>query len=297
MDLTEEKRVTVVATGAALGADIRGVDLMQPLTDAGFRAIEAAWHQHLVLRFRSQRLDDSGLLAFARRFGDLDQAPIHAMADADHDPYPEITVMSNIKVDGKPIGNLGHYEAEWHTDMSYNEKPPIGSLLYSLEVPPAGGDTGFSNMYLAFETLPAELKRAISGKSCRHDSSRNSVGDLRKGFKDVTDPREAPGAVHPIVRTHPATRRSALFLGRRRNAYINGLPLAESEDLLNRLWAHAGKPEFAWYQKWSVGDLIMWDNRCAMHRRDAFDPASRRLMHRTQIKGDKPFFDPATRAA
>jgi taurine dioxygenase len=270
---------------------------MQPLTDAGFRAIEAAWHQHLVLRFRSQRLDDSGLLAFARRFGDLDQAPIHAMADADHDPYPEITVMSNIKVDGKPIGNLGHYEAEWHTDMSYNEKPPIGSLLYSLEVPPAGGDTGFSNMYLAFETLPAELKRAISDKSCRHDSSRNSVGDLRKGFKDVTDPREAPGAVHPIVRTHPATRRSALFLGRRRNAYINGLPLAESEDLLNRLWAHAGKPEFAWYQKWSVGDLIMWDNRCVMHRRDAFDPASRRLMHRTQIKGDKPFFDPATRAA
>jgi len=297
MDLTEEKRVTVVATGAALGADIRGVDLMQPLTDAGFRAIEAAWHQHLVLRFRSQRLDDSGLLAFARRFGDLDQAPIHAMADADHDPYPEITVMSNIKVDGKPIGNLGHYEAEWHTDMSYNEKPPIGSLLYSLEVPPAGGDTGFSNMYLAFETLPAELKRAISDKSCRHDSSRNSVGDLRKGFKDVTDPREAPGAVHPLVRTHPATRRSALFLGRRRNAYINGLPLAESEDLLNRLWAHAGKPEFAWYQKWSVGDLIMWDNRCVMHRRDAFDPASRRLMHRTQIKGDKPFFDPATRAA
>jgi len=297
MDQTDGKRVTVDATGSALGADITGVDLMQPLTDTVFKTIEAAWHQHLVLRFRRQRLDDPGLLAFARRFGDLDQAPIHAMADADHDPYPEITVMSNIKVDGKPIGNLGHYEAEWHTYMSYNEKPPIGSLLYSLEVPPSGGDTGFSNMYLAFETLPAELKRASAGKSCRHDSSRNSVGDLRKGFKDVTDPREAPGAVHPIVRTHPVTRRSALFLGRRRNAYIVGLPLAESEDLLNRLWAHAGKPEFAWYQKWSVGDLIMWDNRCAMHRRDAFDPASRRLMHRTQIKGDKPFFDPATRAA
>ena len=113
----------------------------------------------------------------------------------------------------------------------------------------------------------------------------------------MTDPREAPGAVHPIVRTHPATRRNALFLGRRRNAYIVGLPLAESEDLLNRLWAHAGKPEFAWYQKWKVGDLIMWDNRCAMHRRDAFDPNSRRLMHRTQIQGDRPFFDRATLAA
>jgi len=297
MDIAGTRSITVIPTGTALGADITGVDLSRPLDGAAFKTIEAAWHQHLVLRFRGQHLDDPGLLAFARRFGELDHAPVHAVADAEHDPYPEITVMSNIKVDGKPIGNLGHYEAEWHTDMSYNEKTPIGSLLYSLEVPPAGGDTGFANMYSAYETLPAELKRAIAGKTCKHDSSRNSVGDLRKGFQDVTDPREAPGAVHPIVRTHPATRRNALFLGRRRNAFIVGLPLAESEDLLNRLWAHAGNPEFAWYQKWSVGDLIMWDNRCAMHRRDAFDPASRRLMHRTQIKGDKPFFDPATLTA
>jgi taurine dioxygenase len=164
-------------------------------------------------------------------------------------------------------------------------------------VPPEGGDTGFSNMYEAFEPLPPELKRAIIGRSCKHDSSRNSVGELRKGFKDVTDPREAPGAVHPLVRTHPATRRNALFLGRRRNAYIIGLPLNESEDLLNRLWTHAAQPKFAWYQKWKVGDLIMWDNRCAMHRRDAFDPHARRLMHRTQIKGDQPFFDASTVAA
>lgn len=297
MDLPDGKRVTVIPTGAALGADIAGVGLSRPLDEATFKAIEAAWHQHLVLRFRGQNLDDPGLLAFARRFGELDKAPVHAVADTDHDPYPEITVMSNIKVDGKPIGNLGHYEAEWHTDMSYHERTPIGSLLYSLEVPPEGGDTGFSNLYRAFETLPAELKRAIIGKSCKHDSSRTSVGDLRKGFKDVTDPREAPGAVHPIVRTHPATRCNALFLGRRRNAYIVGLPLDESEDLLNRLWAHASKAEFAWYQQWKVGDLILWDNRSAMHRRDAFDPNSRRLMHRTQIKGDKPFFDPTSLAA
>lgn len=297
MDVPEGKRIIVIPTGAALGADVTGMDLMKPLDVAAFKAIEAAWHQHLVLRFRGQQLDDPGLLAFARRFGDLDQAPVHAVGDTDVDPYPEITVMSNIKVNGKPIGNLGHYEAEWHTDMSYNEKTPIGSLLYSLEVPPEGGDTGFSNMYAAFETLPPELKRAMIGKSCKHDSSRTSVGDLRKGFKDATDPRDAPGTVHPIVRTHPATRRNALFLGRRRNAYIVGLPLAESEDLLNRLWAHASKPEFAWYQRWKVGDLVMWDNRCTMHRRDAFDPESRRLMHRTQIKGDKPFFDPASVAA
>jgi taurine dioxygenase len=152
-------------------------------------------------------------------------------------------------------------------------------------------------MYAAYDSLPADLKRAIAPLQCRHDSSRNSAGELRKGFKDFTDPRVAPGAVHPLIRTHPATRRNALYLGRRRNAYIIGLPLDESEDLLNRLWAHAAQSRFAWYQEWRVGDLIMWDNRCAMHRRDAFDPESRRLMHRTQIKGDKPFFDPATLAA
>jgi taurine dioxygenase len=165
MDLPGKQRVTVIPTGAALGADIAGVDLARPMDEDTFRTVEAAWHQQLVLRFRGQRLDDPALLAFARRFGDLDQAPVHAVNDADHDPFPEITVMSNIKVDGKSIGNLGHYEAEWHTDMSYNERTPIGSLLYSLEVPAEGGDTGFSNMYEAFETLLAELKRAIIGRS------------------------------------------------------------------------------------------------------------------------------------
>lgn len=293
MDLPGKTTVTVIPTGAALGADIDGIDLSQPTDSATFKAIEEAWHRHLVLRFRGQHLDDPRLLAFARLFGELDRAPVHAGSEVE-DPYPEITVMSNIKVDGKSIGNLGHYEAEWHTDMSYNEVTPIGSLLYAIEVPPAGGDTGFANMYDAFDTLPADLKRTIAVLQCRHDSSRNSAGELRKGFKEITDPREAPGAVHPLIRTHPATRRNALFLGRRRNACIVGLALDASEELLNQLWAHAAQEQFAWYQQWKVGDLILWDNRCAMHRRDAFDPESRRLMHRTQVKGGRPFFDAAT---
>ena len=296
MDLPGKTGITVIPTGAILGADIVGVDLSQPMDDAMFKSIEEAWHRHLILRFRDQRLDDPRFLAFARMFGELDRAPIHAKKEV-ADPFPEITVMSNIKIDGKPIGNLGHYEAEWHTDMSYNEATPIGSLLYAIEVPPAGGDTGFSNMYETYETLPADLKRAIVTLQCRHDSSRNSAGELRKGFKEFTDPREAPGAIHPLIRTHPATRRNSLFLGRRRNAWIVGLPLDESEALLDQLWAHATQPRFAWYQQWKVGDLILWDNRCAMHRRDAFDPESRRLMHRTQIRGDRPFFESATVAA
>lgn len=293
MDTAANTRITVIPSGAALAADVVGVDLTQPMPDATYQQIRKAWNDHLVLRFRSQKLDDPQFLNFARLFGELEKAPIHAGTVVEN-PYPEISVMSNIKVNGKSIGNLGHYEAVWHSDMSYNELTPIGSLLYAIEVPPTGGNTGFNNMYLAYETLPAALKRAIAGKTCRHDSSRNSAGELRKGFTEVTDPRAAPGANHPLVRTHPETRRNALFLGRRQSAYINGLPLDESEELLNRLWAHATKPEFEWYQVWQVGDLVMWDNRCAMHRRDAFDPNTRRLMHRTQLKGDQPFFDQAT---
>jgi taurine dioxygenase len=164
----------------------------------------------------------------------------------------------------------------------------MASALYSLEAPPSGGDTGFCNMYLAYETLAPELRAQIEGRQCRHDASRNSAGELRRGFVDAPDPSQTVGAEHPIVRTHPVTGRKALFLGRRRNAYIPGLPLAESEALLDALWAHATKPEFSWYQQWRKGDLILWDNRAVMHRRDAFDPATRRVMHRTQIKGDRP---------
>ena len=296
MDTPQTGKITVIPTGAALGADIVGVDLARPIDETTFAQIRAAWLDHLVLRFRDHKLDDPAFLAFARHFGQLDKAPRHAHGDVE-DPYPEITVMSNIVENGKPIGNLGYGEAVWHTDMSYNDLAPIGSLLYSLEVPPSGGNTGFANMYRAFETLPAELKREIQGLTCRHDSSRNSAGELRAGFKEVSDPREAPGAVHPLIRTHPETRRNCLFLGRRPSAYIVGLPLDESEDLLDRLWAHATNPSLAWYQVWKVGDLIIWDNRCAMHRRDAFDATTRRLMHRTQIQGDRPFFDPKTLAA
>ena len=293
MDTVSNTSITVIPTGAALGADIVGVNLSQPISTELCAQIRKAWNDHLVLRFRGQQLDDPSFLKFAMLFGELDKAPVHAGKDVVNH-HPEITVMSNIKVDGKSIGNLGHYEAVWHTDMSYNDLCPMGSALYAIEVPPAGGNTGFANMYRAYDTLPAQLKREIIGKSCRHDSSRNSAGELRKGFKETSDPREAPGAIHPLIRTHPETHRNALFLGRRQSAYIIGLPLDESEDLLNRLWAHATQKEFEWYQIWQVGDLIMWDNRAAMHRRDAFDENTRRLMHRTQIKGGKPFFDPAT---
>jgi taurine dioxygenase len=280
---------TITPSGAALAADISGIDLAKPLDDATVATLAQAWMDHLVLRFRGQTLDDDQLMRFSAKFGTLDRAPVQAKGVTETRPNEWVTIISNVKVDGKPIGGLGNYESLWHTDMSYNEVPPMASALYAHEVPPSGGDTGFCNMYRAYDTLPADLKRRVDGLSCKHDSSRNSVGELRRGFVEVADPRDAPGAVHPIARTHPVTKRKALFLGRRRNAAIVGLSLDESEALLEALWAHASKPENCWFQQWRVGDLIMWDNRCTMHRRDAFDDGARRVMHRTQICGDRPY--------
>ena len=275
----------VVPISSALGAEIRGVDLSRA-DAAAVKAIRDAWLEHVVLLFRDQDLSDDALADFSRNFGDLDLAP--PMETSQGATHPEILIVSNVKEGGKAIGTLGDGEAIWHSDMNYMEAPPTGSLLYSLEVPPAGGDTGFCNMYKALDTLPADIRRRIDGLSIKHDSSTNSGGYLRQGSKPVDDVRTCPGAVHPMVCTHPETGRKSLFIGRRRHAYIIGLPLAESEKLLDAIWAHATRKELTWHHRWRVGDVLMWDNRCAMHRRDSFVPATRRLMHRTQIKGSKP---------
>jgi taurine dioxygenase len=279
-------------SGGALAADVHGVDLSKPIGDAVFARIAEAWGEHLVLRFSGQKLDDPTLMKFSARFGELDRVPIAAaiLDRANSGVVPEaaewVAVIASVKKNGKAVGSLGSYELVWHTDMSYNPLPPRASLLYALEVPPDGGNTGFLNMYAAYETLPADLKRAVEGKSCIHDSSRNSAGELRKGFQRTIDVRQTPGAAHPLVRLHPVTKRKTLFLGRRPGAYIHGLPVEESEALIDAVWAHATQERFAWYQKWRVGDLVLWDNRCVMHRRDAFDEGLRRLMHRTQIVGE-----------
>jgi taurine dioxygenase len=163
-------------------------------------------------------------------------------------------------------------------------------MLYALEVPvDGGGDTSFNNQYLAYEELPEDLKRAIEGKVQVHDSSRNSAGVLRPGVRLPTTPEEVEGPTHPLVRVHPVTGKRALYLGRRRvwpSNYIVGMPNAESERLLDRLWAHATQPKYAWTHQWKVGDLLLWDNRCCMHYRTEVDTAQRRVMHRTTIKGE-----------
>jgi taurine dioxygenase len=198
-------------------------------------------------------------------------------------------VISNVVEGGKPIGNLGDGEAVWHADMTYVDVPPKAAMLHALEVPPptAGGNTYFANMFAAYAALPEDLKNAVEGKVAVHDASTNSAGMLRKGYSRVTDVRETVGAHHPLVRTDPATGRKALFLGRRPSAYVLGLALDDSEALLDALWAHATQPRFALCHQWKVGDLLMWNNLSVLHRRDPFDPTTRRVMHRSQIKGSE----------
>lgn len=288
-------RLTLTPISPALGADVAGVDLHGDLDTATVAALKDAWSQHLVLRFRGQHLTDPQLLAFTRLFGELDPPGPNPYGKPFLSEFPEINVISNVKVGGEPIGNLGDGEAVWHCDMTYVENPPRAAMLHALEIPDSGGDTFWANMYTAYETLPAALKARIAGRTAVHDATYNSAGVMRKGMKEVSDPREAPGARHPLVIRHPDTGRPALFLGRRRNSAIVGMELAESDALLDELWAHATRPELAMRQVWQRHDLILWDNRCTLHRRDAFDPAARRVMHRTQIKG--PAIVPAVVAA
>jgi len=277
--------ITIQPLSQALGAEISNVDLHAPVSLATLAEIKQAWDKHLVLRFRGQMLSDQNLLDLSRSFGELDPPGPNPYGKPFLEDFPEINVISNVKVDGAPIGNLGDGEAVWHCDMTYVESPPRAALLHALEIPPSGGDTFWSNMYLAYETLPAEMKAKIVGRRAIHDGTYNSAGVMRKGMSPVTDPRQAPGAHQPLVISHPDTGRAALYLGRRRNSYIIGMELDESEALLDALWAHATQPQFAFRQEWRLHDLILWDNRCTLHRRDSFDPQTRRIMHRTQIKG------------
>ncbi|MCE7997634.1 MAG: TauD/TfdA family dioxygenase [Rhodobiaceae bacterium] len=266
------------------GADIVGLQLDE-ISDATFEEIYAAWLKYGVLRFRDQHMDEDGLQCFSQRFGPLEEIPVGRLPEEIKKKITNIyvTVISNIVENGKPIGGLGSGEANWHSDMTYVETPPPASVLLGVEIPPAGGDTWFADQYAAYEGLPADLKERIAGLSIKHDAAHTSVGELRPGFEAFDDPRNAPGAVHPIVSTHPESGRKCLYLGRREWACVVGLELGESEALLDELWSYAARDENVIKQIWTPGDVIIWDNRCTLHRRDEIDPSHRRLLRRCQV--------------
>jgi taurine dioxygenase len=282
----------IVPTGGPLGAEIAGIDLSQDISDADRNVIFNAYIENLVLLFRGQSLSFDDLLRLREVFGPPGQTANQLLGLGRKKYYPdevptEITIISNIvEADGTPRGSLGDGEAYWHTDSSFTETPISASLLHAIEVTDQGGETAFLDMYQAYDDMPADLAARIEGKFANHSKVHNSNGTKRPEFADVTDPSKAPGVKHPLVRTHPASGRKCLYLGRRLNSYIFGLPLDESEKLLDEVWAHACQDKYIWEHKWKPGDLLVWDNRCVMHHRNAFPPDARRLMHKSITAGE-----------
>jgi taurine dioxygenase len=291
MSIDSTTRIEIRPSGAALGADIVGGDL-DTLSAEDFAAIRRGIADHLVLRFRGYDLDDGRFHRLAGRFGALQGSPDYTRARKVYiADYPEMTVVSNIPgADGKPIGSTGDGELNWHTDLGFTDTPTGYSFLLAREVPASGGNTSFANMYNALTALPEALRTRIARLTVKHQASHNAQGGKRPGYQDIEtdDVREMPGPIHPIIRTHPETGRQALYLGRRFGGYIPGLPLARSEALLDELWSYAALPENTWTQQWQPGDLVVWDNRCTMHRRDSFSGKGHRRMHRLMTVGERP---------
>jgi taurine dioxygenase len=274
----------------ALGAEIIGADV-NALAGDDFRKIHQAHLDHCVIVLRDQHLTPDQHIAFSRRFGDLD----YQVLDQYSLPgYREILVLTNKVVEGKPAG-LADAGRRWHTDMSYNEVPPLGSLLYGLEVPPEGGDTKFTNLYAAYDALPEATKKRIAGLRGIHDYVRHykRADDLSGGKRaKLTEAQVASlkQAVHPIVRTHPETGRKALYVDEGHTVGIEGMDEAEAKPLLKELYEHAIKPQFVYAHKWRQYDVVFWDNRCVLHQAQPYDAGKYvRYMHRTTVKGDRPF--------
>ena len=266
------------------GADVTDVDV-RSLSEEMFENIYGAWLEYGVLRLRDQPIDEDDLQAFSARFGPLEEAPFGRMPESEKAKIKNryVTQLSNIIVDGKPIGGLGNLVANWHSDMTYVDNPPPASVLLGVEIPASGGDTWFADQRAALKALPPALRARIEDLTIKHDAAHTSVGKLRPGFESFDDPRVAPGAIHPIIQKHPETGDEVLYLGRREWAFVPGLSLEDSEALLDEIWAYAALPEHVWCQQWQPNDLIIWDNRRVLHRRDAFDQNSRRLMKRCQV--------------
>ena len=243
----------------SLGGEIIDLDISNRLTQDQINFINESWDERLVLVFKKQNLDDHKLINFSKYFGELDPPGPNPYGVTFLPEFPEINVISNVKNEqGTPIGNLGDGEAVWHADMTYQELPPKAGILYALEVPENQGNTHFANMALAYSELPNRLKEKIDSKILIHDSAHNSAGMLRKGYEEVENPSDTPGARHPIVIRDKNTNKKLLFLGRRPHAYIIGLELEESEDLLNEIWEHATQDKFTWTQEWEKGDCLLY---------------------------------------
>ena len=268
------------ALAPAIGAEIIGVDLSEPMSEEVFAEVLDCWHRNLVILFRDQHLTEDDQVRFGERFG----PPAVSHTRRYTTKNPAVMLISNIRENGQLIGALPDGEMHFHTDQCHQERPAMASMLYALEIPSQGGNTLFANAYLAYETLSAVMKQQIEGRN-----ALNAYDYDNASMKRGTKPREGiPSYWHPIVRTHPATGRKALYVNRLMTVAVEGLPDAEGDTLLNALFDHQEQPQFIYEHIWRPHDLLMWDNRCTLHARTDFSATERRLMRRLTILGEKP---------
>jgi len=279
----------IKAFDAPLGAEVLGLDLSRPLSNEDFARLHRAHLEHHVLVFRHQHITPGQQVAFSRRFGPLQ---IHVLRQFQLPSDPEVLIVSNIRENGQPIGlgDAGHF---WHSDLSYKEKPSLGSMLHAQELPLEGGDTLFANQHTAWERLPEHLKRAVAGLKAEH-SYLNRYADLQKRNPwrpNLTQAQidEVKPVVHPVVRTHPETGRKALFVSEHFTTRIVGLPDGESRALLDELFERSTRPEHIYRHQWQPQDMVFWDNRSLMHLAAGCPEDQRRKLYRTTIEGDVPF--------
>ena len=263
----------------ALGAEISGIDLRDPIDAALKGKLLDAWHEHLIILLRDQVLDEDAQVRFAETFGPPAKITSGRSFSVRH---PSVMLISNIRQDGKPIGALPDGEMQFHTDQCHQAVPAKATLLYAMEIPSLGGNTLFANAYAAYATLPADIKARIEGRRALNAYDKDST--QRTARYD----NAASSCWHPVVRTHPATGRKALYVNRLMTREIEGLPHAESDALLEKLFDHQEQQQFVYEHVWRPGDLLMWDNRCTLHARTDFPAGERRLLRRVTILGEKP---------
>jgi taurine dioxygenase len=271
---------------APAGAEILGVDFTRPIGEATAQAIRDAWLDHLVLVVRGQDLSAEDQTRFCRIFGDLGSRtrPMELRQELTTGyGSGEVMYVSNLKVDGKVIGSLSDGEMLFHIDQCFTERPAMANTLYALEVPATGGDTLFANLYMAYETLPEDLKRRIEGRKALHFYQYNAVNAQDNQFDE-----KARNFTHPIVRRHPVSGRRSLYVNRLMTHHIVDMDPAESREILTSLFDHLERPDFVYAHKWRPRDLLIWDNRCTAHARTYFDPAERRHLRRFTVKNDAP---------
>jgi len=261
---------------AVLGAEVRGIDLRETLSDDTARALRAAWDQYQVLLFRDQTISVDDQRRFVNVFGEI-QPPLTRL---DERLNPDVMYVANVKVEGEK-GDLPDGEMHFHADQCYVEHPARGAILYAIEIPSKGGNTLFASTYRAYETLPDELRTAIAGRDAifTFDAYNNPY---KRAALDLS---KVPHFVHPMVIAHPATGRPALFVNRLMTDSIVGMPRDESEPLLERLFAHVEQRENVYEHVWRPGDVLIWDNLSTLHARTDFDPKERRALRRTAIRG------------